>query len=93
MADVRLDDVRFALVKRAKHLMIDSMAAWIAINMRYVAEKTNSPTSAAEDRLLIGTALRGTAVRRALRAVIRRSYYKGWTTAQIADDLHIADGA
>ena len=32
VADVRLDDVRFALVKRAKHLMIDSMAAWIAIN-------------------------------------------------------------
>lgn len=42
VADVRLDDVRFALVKRAKHLMIDSMAAWIAINVRYVAEKTNS---------------------------------------------------
>ncbi len=26
------------------------------------------------------------------RAVIRRSYYQGWTTAQIADDLQIAEG-
>jgi RNA polymerase sigma-70 factor (ECF subfamily) len=25
------------------------------------------------------------------RAVIRRSYYLGWTTAQIADDLDIAE--
>ncbi len=25
------------------------------------------------------------------RAVINRSYYLGWTTAQIADDLHIAE--
>jgi DNA-directed RNA polymerase specialized sigma24 family protein len=25
------------------------------------------------------------------RAVIRRSYYLGWTTARIADDLHITD--
>jgi RNA polymerase sigma-70 factor (ECF subfamily) len=25
------------------------------------------------------------------RAVIRRSYYLGWTTAQIADDLHIGE--
>ena len=26
------------------------------------------------------------------RAVVRRSYYLGWTTAQIADDLQITDG-
>ena len=26
------------------------------------------------------------------RAVMRRSYYLGWTTAQIADDLQIAEG-
>ena len=26
------------------------------------------------------------------RAVIRRSYYQGWTTAQIAKDLQIAEG-
>lgn len=26
------------------------------------------------------------------RAVIERSYYRGWTTTQIADDLKIAEG-
>jgi RNA polymerase sigma-70 factor (ECF subfamily) len=26
------------------------------------------------------------------RAVVRRSYYLGWTTAQIADDLQIPEG-
>jgi RNA polymerase sigma-70 factor (ECF subfamily) len=26
------------------------------------------------------------------RAVIRRSYYQGWSTSQIAKDLGIADG-
>jgi RNA polymerase sigma-70 factor (ECF subfamily) len=26
------------------------------------------------------------------RAVVWRSYYLGWMTAQIADDRHIADG-
>jgi RNA polymerase sigma-70 factor (ECF subfamily) len=39
--------------------------------------------NAALDRSLIGDAL--------ARAVIRRSYYLRWTTARIADDLHIAD--
>jgi len=24
--------------------------------------------------------------------VVRRSYYQGWTTAQIADDMHIPEG-
>ncbi len=26
------------------------------------------------------------------RGVLRRSYYQGWTTAQIADDMHIPEG-
>jgi RNA polymerase sigma-70 factor (ECF subfamily) len=26
------------------------------------------------------------------RAVIRRAYYQGWSTAQIAADVHIAEG-
>jgi RNA polymerase sigma-70 factor, ECF subfamily len=26
------------------------------------------------------------------RAVIRRSFYQGWTTAQIAQDLHVPEG-
>ena len=42
------------------------------------------------DRLLLGTALGQLSEDH--RAVIRRAYYQGWTTAQIADDLQIAEG-
>jgi RNA polymerase sigma-70 factor, ECF subfamily len=42
------------------------------------------------DRLLLGTAL--SQLTEEHRAVIRRSYYQGWTTTQIADDLSIAEG-
>jgi RNA polymerase sigma-70 factor, ECF subfamily len=44
---------------------------------------------AALDRSLIGDALARLSPQH--RAVIRRSYYLGWTTARIADDLYIAD--
>jgi RNA polymerase sigma-70 factor (ECF subfamily) len=44
---------------------------------------------AALDRSVIGDALATLSPQH--RAVIRRSYYLGWTTARIADDLHIAD--
>jgi hypothetical protein len=40
-------------------------------------------------RLLIADAL--TQLSAEHRAVIRRSYYLGWTTTQIADDLHIGE--
>jgi RNA polymerase sigma-70 factor (ECF subfamily) len=46
--------------------------------------------SAALDRLLIGDAL--ARLTPAHRAVVRRSYFQGWTTAQIAADLRISDG-
>jgi RNA polymerase sigma-70 factor (ECF subfamily) len=46
--------------------------------------------SAALDRMLIGEALDQLSPDH--RAVIRRSYYLGWTTTQIADDLGIAEG-
>jgi RNA polymerase sigma-70 factor, ECF subfamily len=46
--------------------------------------------SAALDRLLIGDAL--TELSPEHRAVVRRSYQLGWTTAQIADDLQIPEG-
>jgi len=36
------------------------------------------------DRLLLGTAL--SQLSEEHRAVVRRSYYQGWTTAQIAND-------
>jgi RNA polymerase sigma-70 factor (ECF subfamily) len=46
--------------------------------------------NAALDRLLIGDAMAQLSADH--RAVIRRSYYLGWTTAQIAADLQIAEG-
>ena len=46
--------------------------------------------NAALDRLLLGDAMAQLSVEH--RAVIRRSYYLGWTTAQIAADLDIAEG-
>jgi RNA polymerase sigma-70 factor (ECF subfamily) len=42
------------------------------------------------DRLLLSGALAQLSPLH--RAVIRRSYYQGWTTAQIAADLDIAEG-
>ena len=46
--------------------------------------------NAALDRLLISDALAQLTPEH--RAVVRRSYFLGWTTAQIAADLRIADG-
>lgn len=46
--------------------------------------------NSALDRLLLGDALAQLSADH--RAVIRRSYYLGWTTAQIAADLQIAEG-
>lgn len=42
------------------------------------------------DRMVIGEAMVGLSGEH--RAVIERSYYRGWTTAQIAADLEIAEG-
>lgn len=46
--------------------------------------------NAALDRLLLGDAMAQLSADH--RAVIRRSYYLGWSTTQIADDLQIAEG-
>jgi RNA polymerase sigma-70 factor, ECF subfamily len=46
--------------------------------------------NSALDRMLIGEALAQLSPDH--QAVIRRSYYLGWTTTQIADDLGIAEG-
>lgn len=46
--------------------------------------------NAALDRLLLGDAIAQLSADH--RAVIRRSYYLGWTTARIAEDLQIAEG-
>ena len=45
--------------------------------------------NAALERSLIGDALAMLCPQHL--AVVRRSYYLGWTTARIADDLHITD--
>ena len=42
------------------------------------------------DRMLLGEAIRELSEEH--RAVISRAYYRGWSTAQIAEDLHIAEG-
>lgn len=46
--------------------------------------------SAALDRALVGDAMAQLSADH--RAVVGRSYYQGWTTAQIATDLGIAEG-
>ena len=51
---------------------------------------TPDEVNATLDRLLIGEAMTQLSVEH--RAVIERSYYRGWTTAQIAADLEIAEG-
>ena len=45
--------------------------------------------NAARERLLIADALGQLSAEH--RALIGHSYYLGWTTAQIADDLHVAE--
>jgi RNA polymerase sigma-70 factor (ECF subfamily) len=55
-------------------------------------EQQTSPdeVNSALDRMLIGDALAQLSPDH--RAVVRRSYYLGWTTTQIADDLGIVEG-
>lgn len=62
-------------------------------SLEFVKESANAgpdEINAALDRLLLGDALAQLSPEH--RAVIRRSYYLGWSTAQIAEDLQIADG-
>jgi RNA polymerase sigma-70 factor, ECF subfamily len=51
---------------------------------------TPDEVDSALDRLLIADAMAQMSVEH--RAVVERSYYRGWTTAQIAADLDIAEG-
>jgi RNA polymerase sigma-70 factor, ECF subfamily len=62
-------------------------------SLEFVKEPENAgpdEVNTALDRLLLGDALAQLSTEH--RAVIRRSYYLGWTTAQIAEDLQIAEG-
>jgi RNA polymerase sigma-70 factor (ECF subfamily) len=79
----------------ARNLIIDQCRS--ARFRNEVAELDNAPeqagpddVTAALDRLLIADAMAQLSAEH--RAVIHRSYYKGWTTAQIAADLEIAEG-
>jgi RNA polymerase sigma-70 factor, ECF subfamily len=53
-------------------------------------QSTPDQVDSALDRLLIADAMAQMSAEH--RAVVERSYYRGWTTAQIAADLDIAEG-
>ena len=85
------------LFTAAPHLIIDERRS--AHFRHVVSSLDNSSTpeqfapdevNAALDGLLIADAM--TQLSSEHRAVIERSYYRGWTTAQVAADLQIAQG-
>lgn len=79
----------------ARNLVIDESRTARARTEVTSLDKAPEPAgpdqvNATLDRMLIADAL--TQLSEEHRAVITRSYYKGWTTAQIAADLGIAEG-
>jgi RNA polymerase sigma-70 factor, ECF subfamily len=79
----------------ARNLIIDESRSARARKEVATLEHAPEPAgpdqvNAALDRMLIGDALAQLSAEH--QAVISRSYYKGWTTAQIAADLGIAEG-
>ncbi|MEZ0363286.1 sigma-70 family RNA polymerase sigma factor [Mycobacterium sp. pUA109] len=79
----------------ARHLVIDHSRSARVRNEVGSLEDTPEPAGPDEvnatlDRMLIADAL--TRLSADHRAVICRSYYRGWSTARIADDLGIAEG-
>jgi RNA polymerase sigma-70 factor (ECF subfamily) len=81
----------------ARHLTIDEglsarsrhVVSWLdnsSAPEQFVPDEVNT----ALDRLLIADAM--TQLSADHRAVIERSYHRGWTTAQVAADLQIAEG-
>jgi RNA polymerase sigma-70 factor, ECF subfamily len=81
----------------ARNMIIDQSRSARFRNEKNTLESSGAPeragpdeVNAALDRLLIGDALAQLSAEH--RAVVRRSYYQGWTTAQIAEDLQIAEG-
>ena len=70
-----------------------ALVAWVPVKdgRRVIRHGDHRLTVSVEpDRLRIGEALAQLSA--ADRDVLRRSYYEGRTTAQIAHDLHIPDG-
>jgi RNA polymerase sigma-70 factor (ECF subfamily) len=81
----------------ARNMLIDETPSSRFRNEVSPADGSGAPEGADPDevntalnRLLIGDALAQLSAEH--RAVVQRSYYQGWTTAQIADDLQIAEG-
>jgi RNA polymerase sigma-70 factor, ECF subfamily len=81
----------------ARNMIIDERRSAHFRNEVGTLDRTGTPERAgpdevdlALDRLLIGDAMAQLSGEH--RAVIRRSYYLGWSTAQIAADLDIAEG-
>jgi len=61
------------------------------VSLELVADRGEADeVNTALDRLLVGDAMAALSAEH--RAVIRRAYYLGWTTAQIAADLEIPEG-
>ncbi|GJO47787.1 ECF RNA polymerase sigma factor SigL [Mycobacterium marinum] len=95
--DERGRSARAWLFTVARNMIIDDRRS---ARYRYVVSSTDADgapeqstpdeVGAALDRLLIADALAQLSGEH--RAVIERSYYRGWTTAQIAKDLEIAEG-
>ncbi|MBI3213920.1 MAG: sigma-70 family RNA polymerase sigma factor [Mycobacterium sp.] len=81
----------------ARNMIIDDHRSARSRNERTSLEGVAEPeqsgpdeVNTALDRLLLGDALAQLSTEH--RAVIRRSYYLGWSTAQIAADLDIPEG-
>ncbi|HET9875742.1 MAG TPA: sigma-70 family RNA polymerase sigma factor [Mycobacterium sp.] len=79
----------------ARNMIIDESRSARVRNEVNSLDSTPEPASRDEvdvalDRMLIGDAMAQLSAQH--RAVVQRSYYQGWTTAQIAADLGIAEG-
>lgn len=81
----------------ARNMIIDDRRSARFRNVVGSTDETGTPeqstpdeVNAALDRLLIADAMAQLSAEH--RAVIERSYYRGWTTSQIAEDLGIAEG-
>lgn len=80
----------------ARNMIIDDRRSARSRNVVGSTDESGAPeqsvpdeVNAALDRLLIAEAMANLSDEH--RAVIERSYYRGWTTAQIAGDLGIAE--